>query len=123
MIATEYAKDHRIEGQREQESDQAFKSRVSGELRSRGHIIEAHEVWADSRHDGDGNAMTGIMGAVAMMLENRDYGQEGESLVGCEWAAGEIVKHNMSPAGRKEDEQKKATLALIRAGIDPFECT
>lgn len=93
MLATQYAEWYGIAPRGEDESDSAFKERVSGALRDQGHIIEAHEVHADACWDADGGtAFDGVMGAVAMALQNRNYGSTGYNLVGDEIAAGVIAQ-------------------------------
>ena len=93
MLATEYAKWHNIEPQKENESDFAFKDRVSGALRNAGNIIEAHEVAQDKRYDAEGGEMVmhGITGAIAMATSGISYGSKGSSLVGDEIAAGVVA--------------------------------
>lgn len=73
-IAAQRAREFGITGQRASESDSAFGHRVALELRSAGHVIGAHE--AESGHlydDPQGDAMTGIMGAVAQTMQGRSY--------------------------------------------------
>lgn len=102
MLATQYAEWYGIEAQQEGESDSAFVYRLSGELRNQGLLIEAHEVQAGKRWDEDGStAITGVVGALTMALQDVDYGTRGSSRVGDEIAVGTIVqtpeKPSMSP--------------------------
>lgn len=94
MLTTTYAKYYNIAPQGENESDAAFKDRVSGILINAGHIIEAHEAAQDSRYDDPdkgGAVMMGIMGAVAMAVKNVNYGTKGSTVVGDQIAAGAIA--------------------------------
>ncbi len=110
MLATEYAKWYEIEPQKEGESDSAFRDRVSGALRDAGRIIEAHEVAQDKRYDaGDGDMVrTGIMGAMAMALQEKSYGRTGSTLVDDEIAAGVVA--NAKP---KNSDPMMALLAMM----------
>lgn len=94
MLATQYAEWHNIQPQQDCESDNAFKNRVSGTLRDAGNIIESHEVAQDKRYDEDGGdmVMSGIAGAAAMAMQEKDYGSRGSSRVGDEIAAGVIAQ-------------------------------
>ena len=89
-ITAQRASEFGIEGQREGESDSNFRDRVSGALRATGNIIEAHEAFNNSLYDDpDGDAMTGIMGAVAQALQGRNYGAKtGSQQVGDDIASG-----------------------------------
>ena len=62
-LANEYA-GHLGLSQKEGESDDAFKSRVAGELRSRGQIIEAHEAHSGRRYDDPEQGPTGPMAGI-----------------------------------------------------------
>lgn len=63
-----------VEKQRDGEPDGAYRSRVAGELRAKGHIIEAHEAQSNALYDDpNGGAITGIMGAVAQAMDGRNY--------------------------------------------------
>lgn len=90
-IAAQRAREFGITRQRASESDSAFGHRVALELRNAGHIIEAHE--AESGHlydDPRGDAMTGIMGAVAQTMQGRSY--SGDRIYN-DYAAGVVVSH------------------------------
>lgn len=92
MLATEYAQYYQIEAQREGESDVDFRSRVSGALRDKGNIIEAHEVYQDKRYENSDRTMTGIVGAAAQALQGVSYGSSGERQVGDDIAAGVVSR-------------------------------
>lgn len=103
MLATQYAEWYNITPQAEGESDENFKHRVAGALRDAGQIIEAHEVQADARWDGEGStAITGIAGAMAMALQGIDYGRTGSTRVGDEMAAGVIATSRASKPSADE---------------------
>lgn len=93
MLATEYAQYYGIASQGEGEADMVFRNRVSGALRDMGHIIEAHEAWQDKLYDQSDDVMTGVIGAVAQVLQGVDYGSRGASQVGDDIAAGAIVQN------------------------------
>lgn len=97
MLATEYAEWHKIDPQAEDESDSAFRSRVAGELRKRGAIIEAHEVQQDRRYEEDmengcGIVLDGILGAVIQDSGIKDYGKTGSTRVGDDIAVGIVAQ-------------------------------
>ena len=93
MLATEYADYYKIEAQRDGESDMAFRERVAGVLRDKGHIIEAHEAYQDERYESSDNVMAGVMGAVAQAFQGVDYGSRGNRQIGDDIAAGIITQH------------------------------
>lgn len=99
MLATEYAGYYGIAAQGVNESDIDFRHRVAGALRDKGNVIEAHEAQQDKRYDEDGGDMvtSGIVGAVAMALQGKDYGSRGSSRVGDEIAAGVIAQSPPKP--------------------------
>lgn len=109
MLATDYAKYYNIAPQGKDESDSAFRGRVSGELRDAGHIIEAHEVFNDERYEQSDNVMSGIIGAMAQALQGVNYGSKGEHQVGDDFACGEYVKHH------KEQDPAMLLMALLLA--------
>ena len=92
MLATEYAREYGIEGQRDGERDVEFRSRVSGALRDMGRVIEAHEAYQDARHDQSSEVITGLMGAVAQAMQEVNYGSRGERQIGDDIAAGVVVQ-------------------------------
>jgi hypothetical protein len=96
-IAAERAREFGIAGQQAGESDYAFGHRVALELRRDGHIIEAHE--AESGHlydDPQGDAVTGIMGAVAQTMQGRSYSGD---RINNDYAAGVVASHPRNEAG------------------------
>ena len=96
-IAEQRAREFGITGQQAGESDCAFGHRVALELRCAGHIIEAHE--AESGHlydDPQGDAMTGIMGAVAQTMQGRNYSGD---QIDNDHAAGAVASHPRDEAG------------------------
>jgi hypothetical protein len=93
MLATDYAAYYKIAPQGKGESDFDFRSRVSGILRDRGQIIEAHEAYADKFFDESDDVMTGVMGAVAQAFHGTDYGSRGVRQIGDDFAVGTLVKN------------------------------
>lgn len=86
----------------ENESQDSFKSRVAGILRQKGSIIEAHEVYSGRRFDdpdqGPTGPMTGILGAVAQALQDKNYSpNDPERQIGDDIASGVIVKAPEDP--------------------------
>ena len=110
MLATEYAKYHGIEAQREGENDTAFRDRVSGALRDAGHLIEAHEAYQDARYEESADVMTGITGALAQALHGVDYGSTGERQIGDDLAAGYVIQN---PRPRMSPEEVLLMIALF----------
>ena len=112
--------------QNEGEGDDAFKSRVTGELRAQGQIIEAHEAYSGRRYDdpdqGPTGPMTGIFGAVAQAMQGREYSpHDPERQIGDDIAAGVV-----SRAGK--DHTKRALGAIFddlgpEAGMDFINAT
>ena len=92
MLATEYANYYNIIPQQPEEDDYEFRHRIAGELRDMGKIVEAHEAQRDERIEQSDDVMQGVMGAVAQALHGIDYGVSGVQQVGCDIAAGAIVK-------------------------------
>ncbi len=93
MIATDYAGIYNIEPQREGESDLAFRSRIAGNLRELGLVVEAHEAYEDAYFDQSDDVMTGLIGAVAQAMQGVDYRKDGQRQVGDDIAAGVLVEH------------------------------
>ena len=73
MLATEHAEYYRIPPQADGESDLAFRTRVSVELRQRGNLIEAHEAYQDERYEQSDSVMTGLIGVVAQAMAGKYY--------------------------------------------------
>ena len=89
-ITEQRAREFGIAVQQEDESDYAFRNRVALVLRAGGHIIEAHEAFNDCLYDDpDGNAMTGIIGAVAQAMDGRHYSGD---QIGNDIAAGVVAQ-------------------------------
>lgn len=88
--------------QGESESDIEFRERVAGALRDRGKIIEAHEAYHNCLYDDPSGApMTGILGAVAQVMQGQNYGSKGNRQVGDDIAAGVCAQstHDEDPLG------------------------
>lgn len=109
-LATEYAQYYKIEPQKEGESDADFRGRVAGVLRGAGNIVEAHEAFNNERFDQSDDVLTGIMGAAAMALQDKNYGSTGERLIDDEFAAGTIAR------APKKDDSALLLLALLLGG-------
>lgn len=93
-ITAQRASEFGLPGQQLGESDSDFRARISGALRAKGYIIEAHEAHANTLYDDpDGDAMTGIMGAMAQTLQRRHYGAKtGYDQVGDDIASGVVAQ-------------------------------
>lgn len=110
IFADQYCGDYYgIQPQQANESDSAFVGRVSGMLRSQGHLTEAHEVHNGCRWDSQDNpngaadVVAGLMGAIAIGLNPQaryganvsrfgDEARAGESIVGDEYVAGKYLQ-------------------------------
>lgn len=110
-LATEYAQVYKIEAQKEDESDVAFRGRVAGILRDAGKIIEAHEALNNELFDQSDDVMAGLLGAAAQALQGKDYGVKGEDQVGIDFAAGVISQ-------KPKNESSLAELMLAIALTD-----
>lgn len=96
-LAREYGSYYKI-GQKEGEIDDAYRSRVAGELRRQGQLIEAHEAFSGRRYDdpaqGTTGPMAGIFGAVAQAMQGREYSpHDSERQIGDDIAAGVYVQN------------------------------
>jgi len=91
-ITQQRAEEFGIEGQGPDESDRAFRMRVSGELRRRGYLIEAHEAYQNALFDTDDGVATGILGGVAQEMAGIDYHTSPEGAIGDDIASGKLVK-------------------------------
>ena len=92
-ITAQRAQEFGIEAQQDGESETAFRQRVSGELRRMGHIIEAHEAYANALYDQSNDVMTGIFGAMAQKLQGHEYSpRDGMRQVGDDLAAGIVAQ-------------------------------
>ena len=102
---------HKIEPQRDDEIGSAFRSRVAGVLRGRGHVIEAHEAYQNARYDQSDDVMSGLMGVVAQALTGGDRSPNNpERQIGDDIASGIIAR---SP---KEDNDGMAALLMMMMG-------
>lgn len=108
MLATEYAEWYGLPAQAETEDDYAFRSRVAGQLRDMGHIIEAHEAQNNARYEDSEDTMTGIFGAVAQAMSGVKYGSRGERQVGDDIAAGYVTRHK-----KKEPDLAVMLMAIM----------
>lgn len=98
--------------QGENESDGAFRERISGSLREMGRSIEAHEAYQNSRYEDSADVMTGVLGAMARVLEGTDNGWNGSNDVGDDIAAGTLVRN-------PEQEYPADYLLLMTMFSDP----
>ena len=81
-----------------------FRNRVANAIRAQGHIIEAHEAQSNALYDDpDGDAMTGIFGAVAQAMQGTHY--RGDP-IGNDIAAGVV-------ASKKKDSMSDALVVLL----------
>ena len=111
MLATEYASYYKIDPQQDNETDAAFRDRVSGALRDMGHIIEAHEAFRDERYEQSDDVMTGVFGALAQAIQGIDYRRTGSHQVGDDIAAGTVLKYQ-----KPKMTQEEAQLAVALFG-------
>lgn len=105
-VTVQHALDFKLSPQGDNESDSSFRHRVAGELRNMGHVIEAHEAQQNRRYDdpeAGTSVVDGVMGAMAQALQGVDYRVRGEQQVGCDIAAGMLVRHGKSPEARKQE--------------------
>lgn len=96
MLATEYAKYHRIDPQGKGETNSEFKHRVAGRLRDMGKVILAHEAQRNERIEDSRDVMVGVQGAIAQAIQGVNYNVSGEMQVGVDICAGEIAMDNKS---------------------------
>ena len=93
-VTAERARDFNLPPQGPEESDFAFRDRVSGTLRSMGHTIEAHEAATGKLYNEGGenpleDPMTGIFGAIAQGMQGTNYPTNtGSDQIGLDIAAG-----------------------------------
>ncbi len=124
-LAIQYGKHYKI-ARIDSESDDDYRSRVSGVLRARNNLIEAHEAFSGRRYEdsaqGDMGPMTGIVGALAQALQEKDYSpNDPERQIGDDLAAGAITRF-------KRDNSDNALVAIFgmlgpSAGMDFIEAT
>ena len=115
LHARRNAEYHRIEPQREGEHDFDFRLRVSGELRAKGKIIEAHESFQNARWDDPQHGksvLDGITGGCALALSAPAWPQDPERQIGDDICAGVLVDH--WPEKKARDE---AYAAMFNSGM------
>lgn len=93
MLATEYAQYYNIDPQKEDESDNNFRSRVAGKLRDMGKLVEAHEVQQDAYYNDNENVITGIVGALAQAMSDVSYHSTGARQVNDDFTSGMVVRY------------------------------
>lgn len=108
-ITTQRAREFNLPPQQENEDEMSFRRRVSGALRDQGNIIEAHEAFNNELYDQSTDAMTGIIGALAQVSQDVDFGSKGDRQVDDDFAAGVVVQ------APKEDPSM-ALLAMMLFG-------
>ncbi len=91
-ITKQRAAEFGLEAQRADETDIAFRERISDALRAAGRIIEAHEAYNGALYNQDDNTMAGIIGAVANAMLRPGQPED----IGDDIAAGFLVKHPAS---------------------------
>lgn len=109
VLAKQRAREFNI-AQKPGESDDAFRSRVSEELRQQGNFIEAHEAYSGRLYDdpeqGQTGPMVGIFGAVAHALQGRDHSpQDPKRQIGDDIASGVVAGHR--------DTSKDSLLSML----------
>jgi len=119
MLATQRAAEFELEPQQENETDDAFCYRISGELRNKGCIIEAHEVHQDVLYDESPDAMISIFGAVAQTMQGVDYGCRGAHQVGDDIAAGYVA---LDDTPKMTPETALMMIALERGTFEIAHC-
>jgi hypothetical protein len=102
-LAKQYGKYYNIK-RNKKESDYDYRSRVSGELKRQGKIIEAHEAFSGRRYDnpnqGTWGPMAGILGAVAKAVQGIEFSPGNyENQIGDDLAAGILVQHPRDDRG------------------------
>ena len=113
-LAIQYGEYYKID-RRENESDHMYRSRVAGELRGRGKLIEAHEAISGRRYDdpyqGALGPLTGIMGALNLALNGRNFSSDPERMVGDDIVAGAITRY--------EDNSGREAIARVFGLVGP----
>ena len=66
-------------------------------------------------NDGDNLAMAGLFGAVSRLMGQSPTSYRERDDV----AAGLFIRHQMSPAGQREQADREALAAILRAGMSP----
>lgn len=130
VFASGYCGDYYgIADQGEGETDSNFQRRVADTLRSRGHIIEAHEVMKGARYDDDStgaSVIEGLIGATSIALSGANYGanglrfgsesESGHRILDDEAVAGSYLRHKQA----NPDPEVEAAAFLLQLGLDPF---
>lgn len=124
-LANQYA-DYLGLKQNKDEGDDAFKSRVAGELRKQGRTIEAHEAYSGRHYDDPDQEltgpMTGILGAVAQAMQGKQYSPNNpENPIGDDIAAGVVVKEGKNPT--KQALRNIFNALGVEAGMDFLDST
>jgi hypothetical protein len=102
-LAKEYGKYFDIK-RNKKESDYDYRSRVSGELKRQGYLIEAHEAFSGRRYDdpnqGKFGPMTGLLGAMAKASQGIEFSHGNyENQIGDDLAAGILIKNQRDDNG------------------------
>ncbi|MEK7543738.1 MAG: hypothetical protein AAB557_02635 [Patescibacteria group bacterium] len=105
----ERAKEHNLPPQGKDESDKAFRFRISSALRDMGFPIEAHEAYCNALYDQSQDVLTALYGVVTQETK-RDYGQTDGERVGDDIATGIVVR---TPA-REVDPMAMLLAAFLR---------
>lgn len=119
-VTAAHARDFKLVPQGAQECDSAFRHRVAGALRDRGHLIEAHEAQQDRRYDdpdGDVDVLAGVTGALAQAQQGIDYHVRGEQQVGSDIAAGALIRYG--PTRQEREDEVSALTTMLAMGVDP----
>lgn len=116
MLATEYVEYYGFKPQGKNESDQDFKARIASQLRRMNKPIEAHEAYNDKRYEQSENVMDGVFGMIAQALSGKNYpGNELDN----DFVVGKLVRYEMSPEGRRQEEANKMIASMLSAGLSP----
>ena len=90
---------------------------VAGKL-SASDLIERLETETGQRiddNDGDNTAMAGLLGAMSRLLGQSPPSYRERDDV----AAGILIKHQMSPEGQREQQDRKMLAEMLTAGMSP----
>jgi hypothetical protein len=116
LHTTQLQKGYGLPDQGPTESEYDFRHCIAGSLRDMGKLIEAHEAQNDCRYDsenGGENVITGVMGALAQAMQGTDYHVSGSNQVGCDIAAGHIVRN---PRSKMAASTALMMIAMMGAG-------
>ncbi|MEK6873571.1 MAG: hypothetical protein AABW91_01905 [Nanoarchaeota archaeon] len=118
-LALEYGLHYKIP-KLERESDDDYRVRLSGELRTRGDMIESHEVFSGRRYDdpeqGSMGLIAGIFGAMAQELSGKKFSShDPERQIGDDLALGVVIRD-----GGKADDALGKIFGVLgpEAGMD-----